>query len=612
MPTVRKETKLIPVDGGVDEYHDIFNMADNRKRSCVDYHISGGVLSYRPGRRKWGPDFTERIDGVCETIDPDNVVRLLVKSGNDVWQVESGSKTSLDSGLTQEVTNFVTHRGRCWYNGPSTQRKITRDVAAPVGLAAPTQAPTISHSSTGLTGAYAWKYTFVIEEAGIKVWESNPSLALIHSLSNENAVLLADASADARVNARYFYRTTASGNVYQYTGKVSDNIAASSYTDTVADALLGSVIEDNHGVPVQGTIACGCNERMFWIDKDKLRYSEQAHTEAYQEYQGTALNTNFILLPNGGYGTSLKKIYNATTAREDLYIFQAGALHALPGGDPNQTIVTVSETIGCASHQSVVEYDGGLVFRMSSGAVGYYKGGHVVDLTSRSIPVSIAGLLDRETSTGSVIFGSFYALCDRNRADVIYSNVVWICDLRTIKEVQNGFADAVWFRWDINAAYLLSRKDGTLLYFDSHESHVFTLSLEYRDDEILAGGAYTGFRPLMETKAFNFGAFSRWHPHYLKIVGQQGNDMAVTVNYGSEFRKGSAQLVTTAPVTASFIVGRSKMGQGRMSSVANMISGGVPLKVAGIFISFKFEKSGPDNFFYISGFQFTYTVFPKV
>jgi hypothetical protein len=602
----RSSSGWIPLDGGVDEYHDPIEVAKNRKLSAVDCHIDGGKLTFRPGKRVWGPEFGAVCNGIHEYIDPDGVARLLVAADGYVYEVDSEDKTARDSGLADEELHFFTHRGRCRYNGANTQRKITRTTAERVGVIAPAGAPTATYGGTGLTGNYAWKYTFVIEVDGVRMWESNPSPMLQYTLSNNVATLKGDASLDDRVNARYFYRTTASGNVWQYTGKISDNVAASTLVDSTTDANLEEILETNHGVPVQGSIAEGANERQYFIVGQNLYWSEQAYTESYLEYQKPL---NFKELPQTGSGSGLRRLYNSNTAREDLYVFQTETTHVLPDADPNKPLVTLSQVKGCIQHDTIVEYNNGLVFLSNKKSVEYLRGGRLIDISTRSIPKSLTKLLTTTKARGALIFDHYYALSCRDDASKIYNHQVWVCDLRSIQEVKEGQADAVWYKWNINAEYMIQLAGGSVLAFDNQAQRLFEYKKEYRNDGN-AAGTISNITCSFQTKDFTQGMFTRTKPHMVVIKGQQTGTMQITPYYGNNYRGSSSNMINVGAGSVA-IAGKAVLGQSTLTQIPIKIEGPISSNVAGVWIGFLFSKTGTDLYFDISGFEYTFTVYKR-
>lgn len=609
LTTYPNNGQTIGLDGGVDEFHHSTDVANNRCVSMSNYHIDGGKLLIRPRKKLWSVTFDNKFYGAAEYVDTTNTSYLFVASNGHLYNVSSSSKTVIDSDLTREELHFISHRGRCWFNGANTQRKISSLTASRVGVVAPETKPTVAQAGTGLTGSYAWKYTYVIKESGVKVWESDPSpVSDSKSLSNEGATITPAASGDSRVNARRIYRTSAGGAVYQYEGEIDNNTDGATFSSgSVTDANLGDIIETNHGVPDTGEFSEGCNERIFRLKNSYLYYSEQAHTEAYQEYQKT---TNFKELPGNGKGTGIKRLSNTNTGREDLFVFQEKMISYLPDGDPNQPLITLNNKVGCKQHDTIKEYDKGLIFLSSEKSVCYLIGGRVIDISTRSIPVSLENALTQEYCRAEIIFSHYYAITTRNTHGRLWNDKTWICDLRTIKEVENGMADAVWYSWSIAADYLLTRQDGTVLAFDNNNCRIWELTFDESQDDTIAGGHETvtatrrwkdwgGDTPLM-TKA----------PAQIVVTGKQQRNLAIDCYYGSDFEGGGASglTMTRAEGGAVFIMGVSVMGS-PTTQMPRKMTGSIPGDVVGNYVSFSFNKTTQDDFFELTGFVFTYNAF---
>lgn len=609
MSTIKfRKSPYIGIDGGVDEYHvNPTKKLINRKQSAINIHIDDNRLFKRPGRVLWGPEFESVFNGAQEYIDPDGTSHLLVVNNGYVYDVNALTRTVIDSGLSNEEIHLHNFRGKCFYNGINTQRKINVTTASDVGIDAPNDAPIVSASDgSGLIGSYAWVYTYVIKEDGVKIYESDPSpVSESLVLDNENVIITPSVSGDSRVNARRIYRTEAGGAKYWYEGEIDNNTNGSTYTSgSIDDSSLGDMVEINHGKPVQGSISEGCNERLFWIVGSYLYWSEMAEDDSYIEYQKTL---NFAKLPNNGKGVGLKRLYNNTTGREDLYIFQEDSVCVLPSGDPNQAILTVVNYIGCKQHDTIVEYNGSIVFLTNNEKIGIITNGRFIDISSRSIPTSISKIINQQYCRGALIFGNYYVITGRNNLGKLYNNQSWVCDLRTIKEVKNGVADAVWYLWDVNIEYWLQLEDGKVLGFDNNSRRIYHYSLDYSNDQN-ADGTNSNITSRFRTIGF-FGddLFSLKKAHVLHIDGNSEKSFTITP---FSWKNTSSSIVTFTPIESAFVAGVSVMGSAT-TKVLKQIKKPLPSNCVGNQISFEFTSSADDVLFELYGFQFTYSVFGK-
>lgn len=485
----RKWSALIALNGGVDEYHSPGEVKNKRLRGEGLTHsimIENKRIKKRPGAELFGPYFYDKCYGFHEYVDGEGVAHLFVNTRQAVKDVSEFSSTDIDTGLAEEELHFHTHRGRCWYNGATTQRKITQTTVSRVGVVAPDTAPTLADgAATGITGNYGFKYSFVIKDADGNVeWESNLSSGASITVTDKKVTVTPAASDDSRVNYRRVYRTTASGNVYQVDGDIANNTAGATYTSSQADALLGNIAENTHTVPDHGIVSEGCNERMFWLVNDNgvayLDHSEQAHTEGYQEYSPS---TNRIRLPSDGKGVGMRRLYNRETDREDLCVFQESGITILPGGEPTVSLFTVSTKVGLKQHDTIWEYNGGLYFMSNTKIVYQLKSGRLVDVSSRSFPKSAKALQNTQRCRGSVIFDHYYAISTQRKVGSRYNDTVWIIDLRTVNEVREGEADAVCFPWYVPYSYMLQRENGDVMAFDESKQRLVKLSMDHEYDE---------------------------------------------------------------------------------------------------------------------------------
>jgi len=604
-----KSIKPQKVNGGVDKYHDPINIDNNSFRDASNIHIDGGKCYKRPGKKLWGPTFSQPFNGVTEYIDKNGTSRLLVASGDIVYEVDSSTKTSRDTEITNERIHFHTLRGKCFYNGDTTQRKIDETTASAVGLAKPTTEATVAAGvSTGLTGSYAVKVTYVIEVDSTKVYESDPSDASNSvTLANEDLALTEiPLSSDSRVNARYIYRTTADGSKYWYEGKISDN-TTTTYTASQVDALLGDEVENNHGQPNQGDISIGCNEKQFWANGSVLESSESAITDSYVEYHRT-----LAIFQMRGKIKGLGTLYNENVGREDLYIFLKDQIYILPQGDNNQPLIKVRDNLGIIQHDTIAEYDGWLVFVSNHDTVCMIRGNTVRNISTRRISNGnetidvLKSILDKTKCQGSIIFNHYYALTLRDNPGKLYNTTVWVCDLTTLIEIKPSMFDATWYPWDFNAQYLIQLSTGAVLMLDTNVRRIFQISLGEKVDQD-ENGNDVQIDSWIWTKNFSFNdimSFKR--PLLISLFGSFQRTIKITPYVYINDDKTEIEL---NPVESAFVAGQSVMGTPttKMKDILEAALG----DVVGNTFSFKIKSDTQDHFFELVEYQFTYIMYSR-
>lgn len=599
-----KYSDLFTPIAGVDEYRDAAMLGKGRVQAAESVWAKDGSLYKRPGRRLWGPEFDTNYTfrGVKEYVDADGNVRLLVAHGRKLYSVTASTATELDDYNDDQDIHFTAAAGRCFYNGTTAQRKIVGATASAVGIAAPASAPGLSAGAAGvLTGSYAYRVTYVIEVDGVRESESDPStVSNSVTLAGEQGALAdVPVSADSRVNARYIYRTTAGGARYYYVGKISDN-TTTTYSDNVADASIGAEVEYTHGVPTQSPYSCICNERQYWLDGNMLRYSEAATTVAYYEY---AKSTNFWRLPGTGDGVGLAALYNPNTGRQDLYVFQDDAIAVLPAGDPKTALIVLRHGMG-GYHDTIATYNGMLIFLSTTGIVCALSQGQIIDLSTRNIPVSMEGMLNKSGNRAAMIFDHYYALTIEYDAGKLYNHRTWLLDLRTL-QAQGGAADAVWFPWTVDADYWIQRKDGTVLALDNNSKRIYQYGTSYTTDETTAA-VYANISAWIRTPNFMFNRpMSIKAPRVLSLHGTFQKALTITPY---SWRTNAETPVTYTPIDTAFIVGASVMGA-PTTKVKRLQEATMPMAVTGNVFSFKIASTYDDGFFELVAYQFTYQEF---
>lgn len=150
------------------------------------------------------------------------------------------------------------------------------------GIAAPTEVPTLAPgASTGLTGNYYVKYTYVRKSGSTVLCESEPSSSsAVQNLSNQSLSITWTASADAQVTHVRLYRTAAGGSTFYYMKEV----AIGTITDdtNIADGSLGSAVESDHTPPPSAcsyVFGPSLNGTLFAIDAHLLYYCSPKEPE---------------------------------------------------------------------------------------------------------------------------------------------------------------------------------------------------------------------------------------------------------------------------------------------------------------------------------------------
>lgn len=207
-------------------------------------------------------------------------------AGTNIYQNE----TSIGSGLTSAQWSCIDYNA---YNDTTSQifalngtdrKRISGTSVNEWGIDAPTSAPTIAvGASTGLTGDYNAKYTYIRKVGTAVVAESNPSPAASAAvtLSNQSLSITWTASSDSQVTHVRIYRTLTSGSTYYYDQDVA--IGTATVDTNTADGSLGSAVSSNNDRPPLGSFVAGpaYDGTCFIILNNLLYYCQPKQPESW-------------------------------------------------------------------------------------------------------------------------------------------------------------------------------------------------------------------------------------------------------------------------------------------------------------------------------------------
>jgi hypothetical protein len=598
--------------GGLDEFNPPEFIADDGMQRCKNVVLYEGVVRKMYGRRLFSDEtFAEKCNGMYEYIDAASTHHIIVAVGTSLYKLTSTTKTVIDT-VPNEDLNFETTNGYLYYTGLTTMRKYdgVNNVASDVGITAPTVAPTVAEgAATGLTGSYAYVYTWVIEESGVKTFESNPSpVSATITPSNKKITVTPSASADTRITHRYIYRTLASGSEYFYDGKIANNTPAATFTSSQADTLLGDIVKYNRGKPGQYQYLAICNGRMFWAKGVYLYWSELSNSdsaiEAVRVDRATGLNLNVRKVTSSGAITGLKGKYNQNTGVNDLYVFTESNVLVLPGGDPYAKEYILTSTYGCYNQDSIVEYCNYLIFYTTKNNFCFILNGQIFDFSTYSIDETQEDIVGKTLVHCSIIDNHYlYATC-RTDTGKTYNHLTLVCDLKTGVQVNEIAYKAAWTTNERNAHNYINSSINGKLYYDDVDFVVYKIDSSYENEEVKAGGSYTPIESSFRSK--NFGGldlFYTKHPEIMRILGNFSAELQVFVFYSSLQKADNSK---TTGESKSSLFGVARFGEGTFSSIGELVECECGMQSSGSkMFSFEFKSSVDDIRFQFKGYQFT-------
>ena len=269
-----------------------------------------------------------------------------------------------------------------------------------LGGPAPTTAPTVGNSGTGLTGSYSFVYTFYDSTTG---WESSPSPASSAvTITNKQLDLSALETTYARegIDKKRIYRTLRTGEApYLYDGEVA--IATTTYSTTVADGSLGATAPDSgdHNPPPTTSHLVAAHENRLWISDGgkSLYYSHPYDGNNYQlEYFSSERR---IDLPARITGL-------VVTASSGLQVFlpPGFGVYEVEGRSESQfSLRKRFDEIGTNFHDSVSTHEDFIAFWGATGPMVITPSGVLRDF-SRAIEPTLRSLLVAEYGTSVFVW----------------------------------------------------------------------------------------------------------------------------------------------------------------------------------------------------------------
>lgn len=274
------------------------------KGTNVDlYEEPGSILT----RRGLSSAFTSSGDGSVRKIIKAN--DLIYFASNLNFEEEG---TVLSTALTaNQPLDMVAYRGQRAQreeifiaNGTNGMfRYTTSSVLGNWGITPPAAAPDVAAGTGSLTGDYSAKYTYVRNDQGTIVHESNPSAASAEvALTSEGLDIDVIASTDSEVTHIRIYRTVDGGSVYLFDQEVTN--ATATITSTNTDAALGAAVDEDNDRPPNATVLHVSRDRVWCNNIDipnRLHYSKRFFPESFP-------STNFVDIGQSGEITGISSV----------------------------------------------------------------------------------------------------------------------------------------------------------------------------------------------------------------------------------------------------------------------------------------------------------------
>lgn len=235
------------------------------------YQVAGGVIY-----RNQVPLVPEGLSGI---------------SGGGGWisltPIFTGTQTA---SLTPTITGFRPYAdSHIWafFADSTAMWKDNGSHFYPWGITAPTTAPTLGSSGTGLTGTFLFRYTYARMDGAAIAAESNPSPTASITVTNKQIDVSAlSYSNDPQVTHFRVYRSVDGGTSCLFDFAVP--ITKTSGSTTTADNALGVEVEIDHDPPPHCPRVAQFQETIFLCgDKanpNYLWYSNRFYPEYFSNY----------------------------------------------------------------------------------------------------------------------------------------------------------------------------------------------------------------------------------------------------------------------------------------------------------------------------------------
>jgi len=247
-----------------------------------------GVVTLRDGSSKFN---TTAINTAIYLLIEQGGSRYAF-AGANIYKDEASIVASLTSAQWSGIkyNSYLDTTQQIFALNGTDRKRINGTTVNEWGIAAPTVAPTVAAgASTGLTGDYNARYTYIRKVGAVTVSESNPSPAgaAAVTLTNQSFSITWTASGDSQVTHVRVYRTLTGGASYF----IDQDIAIGTLTvdTTTTDANLSTALATNHDRPPLGSYVAGpVYDGTCFIIKDNLLYYCLAKQPEYWP------STNFI------------------------------------------------------------------------------------------------------------------------------------------------------------------------------------------------------------------------------------------------------------------------------------------------------------------------------
>jgi len=375
-----------------------------------------------------------------------------------------------------------------------------------MGITAPTvKCAGTAAGTSGYLGAGDYKYIYTwVDEDG---YESNgaPISDAITATALATISLTGVAnSTDPKIVSKNIYRTSVGGAIYYYEGAI-DNNTTTTFSSTIADSSLGSVLATNHTAPeTTSHLICKRREKLYLAYNNYLYPSHISDVEYFPPLWRLRTGNSQKIMG------LLEQLTALPAATED-------SIERLVGTDEdNFEFINSYSTEGCVALRSYVNCDNLIVYLGFNG-INYFDGvtsGIFSEAVNKYIRENINGAY-RHLSCATY-WDNKYMLCYPKGANTVPSETIWI-DLKNKTYGVYDFAFSCFSVWNRGT-------DGLQLKGGSNTIGQVYSIFSGLDDGGEAITAYDSIEPL------DMGipeVYKQWYSIFIKIKTTDGTALAM-------------------------------------------------------------------------------------
>lgn len=376
---------------------------------------------------------------------------------------------AIRTGLTGNRVRFTDYRDVCYIADGGRPRRYDGINVRNVGVDPPSAAPSLAATGTGLTGTFAYRYTFVNEYGA----ESNGGPTAQITLSNQSVALSSVAVGPAGTTARNIYRTKAGGTAFFYVGALNNN-TDTTYNDSTSDANLITPLVTDNNIPPNADLIHEHKNYMLYSSGRNVFFSKPGLPDCVPP-------TSFKAFP--GTVTGMYSYEDALIVCGNSFTYAVlGDIFDKDPATDDTVLRIISGQYGALSREGMEEcfsLDGNILAFPTRVGIQYITPG-LQENSLRSIPLSraIQKIFDQARNKDKI---SIKFHNNKAYVSLCYDGFGWPVNYNNIIEVYDFFTKEWNPPWHINANGFFESR-GRIYFGSSTTGRIFELEKGTSDD----------------------------------------------------------------------------------------------------------------------------------